>query len=152
MLSFLSYVNLKHFVTDKLEWKWEKNDLHVPVQFFQQRRVSLQSCEGFTQTGGQSQDPWTGCPLWLHVLPQFLTVIHMKNVNSLEESHQFSASPHYKTCGCSSNCISLPVLHEYVDCRWMVGTVGHIHGLHLWHQTQKKPSNPLLVIRKSARM
>lgn len=38
-------------------------NLHVPVEFFQQCRVSLQSGEGFTQTGGQSQDPWTGGPL-----------------------------------------------------------------------------------------
>lgn len=44
----------------------------------------------------------------------------------------------------------LPVLCEYTDCRWMVGTVGHIHGLHLGHQTQKKPSDPLLVFWKSA--
>lgn len=51
-------------------------NLHVSLQFFEQGRVSLQSRERFTQTGGQGQDPWTGRPLWLHVLSQLLTVIH----------------------------------------------------------------------------
>lgn len=33
MLLFLQFVNLnlKHFITDEMEWKWMENDLHVPV-------------------------------------------------------------------------------------------------------------------------
>lgn len=45
---------------------------------------------------------------------------------------------------------ALPVLCEYTDCRWMVGAVGHIHGLHLGHLTQEKSPDPLLVLWKSA--
>lgn len=64
---------------------WDRQieaDLHVSVQFFQQRWVSLQSGEGFTQTGGQSQDPRSGRPLWLHVLSQLLTVMHTHKIYS----------------------------------------------------------------------
>lgn len=133
--------------------RWLEVNLHVPVQFFQQCRVSLQSGEGFTKTGGQSQDPWTGCPLWLHVLPQFLTVTHMKPISMLWKNRSGSQYLHI-SCVFRSNCIFyfffLPVLCEYTDCRWMIGTVGHVHWLHLGHQTQKKPSDPLLVLWKSA--
>lgn len=44
----------------------------------------------------------------------------------------------------------VPVPCEYSDRGGMVGTVGHIHGLHLGHQTQEKPSDPLLALWKSA--
>lgn len=62
-------------------------------------------------------------------------------------------STHFHIFLFRSKCLvffHLPVLCEYTDCRWMVGTVGHIHGFHLGHQAQKKPSDLLLVLWKSA--
>lgn len=54
-------------------WATEVLYLHVPVHFLEQGWVSLESSKGFTQTGGQCQNPRTRCPLGFHVLTQLLT-------------------------------------------------------------------------------
>lgn len=95
----LSFLNWNLFPS-----KWLDVNLHVSVQLFQQCRVSLQSGEGFTQTGGQSQDPWTGCPLWLHVLPQFFTGTPRKRISIFGRIGSSVSSRHI-SCVFYSNCI-----------------------------------------------
>ncbi len=120
-------------------------NLHVSVQFFQQRWVPLQSGEGFTQTGGQSQDPGSGRPLWLHVLPQFLTVVNTQNTFTCftTNTQVFSFEQSYK------HSTTAPVLCEYADSRRVVGAVGHIDDLYLGHQTQEEAPDPLLTLWES---
>lgn len=112
--------------------------LHVPVQFFQQRWVPLQPGEGFTQTGGQSQDPGSGRPLCLHVLPQLLTVMHTNTHDTVTHlrNRQVQKNP----------SLTVPVLNEYIDSRWVVGAVGHIEELHLGHQIEEEAPDPLLLL------
>lgn len=54
------------------------------------------------------------------------------------------------TCTCSIS-VTVPVLSEYIDSSWMGGAVRHIEDFHLGHQTQEKPSYPLLTLWKSAK-
>lgn len=54
--------------------RYKQQHLHVSLELFEQCGVFIQSHEGFTQVGGEGENPRTACTFTLHKLTQLLTV------------------------------------------------------------------------------